>query len=111
MRLYDRMARPCRICRVKRAPDGRGGQVETCECGESFRAAVIRDEPSAPRIAEKTTEDAGYTVTTDRPLCFGTVFAIPTEDECMRFRIISTVKEPPVCASFRFFQYRAEAMR
>lgn len=108
MRLFQEMQKVCRLCCIQREPDGSGGQIETCSCGERFKAAVIRDSSSDPDQGEKKAELALYIVTTDRELDFGVVFAVPTESECKRFRIVSSGIQPPEFATFRFRQYRAE---
>ena len=91
MRLYERMAEPCRLLRRSEAADGEGGVAVEYSSADGSQA-------------EKRGEEAAWTVTGTRPLVYGDVVE---RADGSRLRVVSGQVVAPVMASFAFRQCKA----
>ena len=98
MRLYERMAEPCRLLRRSEAADGEGGVAA------EFAAVVVKNSSADGSQAEKRGEEAAWTVTGTRPLAYGDVIE---RADGSRLRVVSGQVVAPVMASFAFRQCKA----
>lgn len=100
----------CVMVEKRRAPDGLGGFTTTWEDGAAFRAAVVKNNTLAARVAEKQGVTEVYTVTTPAgvDLDFHEVFR--RVDDGAVFRVTSNARDsrPPKSATFAFEQVTAE---
>lgn len=104
MRLYERMAEPCRLLRRSEAEDGEGGTAVEYVPDAEFAAAIVKDSSSDGSQAEKRGEDAAWTVTGTRPLAYGDVIE---RADGSRLRVVSGHVVAPAMASFAFRQCKA----
>lgn len=104
MRLYERMAEPCRLLHRSEAADGEGGTAVEYVPDAEFAAAVVKDSSSDGSQAEKRGEDAAWTVTGTRPLAYGDVIE---RADGSRLRVVSGQVVAPAMASFAFRQCKA----
>lgn len=104
MRLYERMAEPCRLLRRSEAADGEGGTAVEYVPDADFAAAIVKDSSYDGSRAEKRGEDAAWTVTGTRPLAYGDVIE---RADGSRLRVVSGQVFAPAMASFAFRRCKA----
>ncbi len=104
MRLYERMAEPCRLLRRSESADGEGGTVVEYAPDAEFAAVIVKDSSADGSQAEKRGEEAAWTVTGTRPLAYGDVIE---RADGSRLRVVSGQVVAPVMASFAFRQCKA----
>ena len=114
MMLWQRMAEPFVLLVPTAVPDGSGGNVVTWADGDTFSAAVVRDETHTATEAEAATVAATYTVTVASEVAatvalgFHTVFRRVRDGVVFRITSHGCDKVTPEVASFRFEQLEAE---
>lgn len=113
MSLMDCFKAPCVRLIAKSEPDGEGGRKTVWEEGELFTAAIVLVSAASERRAEKDNAVSEYTVAVDPALSFvfHDVFRRKTDGKIFRAITDSDDKVTPICASFRFAQFKAEEWR
>lgn len=106
MRLYERMAEPCRLLRRSEAADGEGGTAVEYVADAEFAAAIVKDSSSDGSQADKRGEEAAWTVTGTRPLALAYGDVIERADGS-RLRVVSGQVVAPAMASFAFRRCKA----
>lgn len=92
------------------SPDGEGGANVRYTEGEHFFAAVVLDNSTAARIAEKQGLSKTFNVTADREigLRFHDVIKRLADNRTFRITSESSDARTPLCASFSFSVCKAE---
>lgn len=110
MSLIDEMMTNCTILDKASVPDGMGGFTYNWVEGSEFKAAIVKDNTIAARVAEKQGVAEVYTVTVNSnvTLDFHDVFK-RVEDGAI-FRVTSNIADSrsPKAASFKIGQVTAE---
>ena len=93
----------------RRVSDGEGGFATVWAPSAPFEAAIVHDDSTQARIAEKEGVTSLYTVTTKAPLGFHDVFTRKSDGQA--FRVTSNAEDgkTPSMVSFQFSQCQAEA--
>ena len=90
--------------------DGQGGVVTSWTDGDTFNAAIVKNNSAVERVAEKQGVTASYTITTPSTvnLKFHDIFKRNSDNKT--FRVISNTLDssPPKVATFSFNQVNAE---
>lgn len=108
--LFERMMTDCVRMIPRTRPDGLGGSHTVWEDERAFRAAIIRDQMSDARVAEKQAVSSRYTVTAEpgAELCFHAVLRRLADGRIFRVTGDAFDSRPPACAGFDFEQASAE---
>lgn len=111
--LFETFMKPCVKMIKTMVSDGEGGQIETWTDGNAFNAAIVFNNSTEAKAADKATETPTFTITTqtDIPLNYYDVFKRVSDGKI--FRLISSgedLKTPDV-ATFKFKQFKAEEWR
>lgn len=107
--LWEDMMVPCELLEQRRVSDGEGGFATVWAPSAPFEAAIVHDDSTEARIAEKEGVTSLYTVTTKAPLKFHDVFTRKSDGQA--FRVTSNAEDgkTPSMVSFQFSQCQAEA--
>lgn len=110
MSLIDDFKVTCTLLEKKRVPDGEGGWTVTWVDGMEFDAAIVLDNSTQARVAEKEGMTSVYTVTTEKNmgLDFHDVFRRNSDGDTFRVTSDSQDRQTPDRASFQFAQVSAE---
>lgn len=110
MSLIDVMMDDCVMLDRRTVPDGMGGFVHEWTEGANFRAAVVKDNTLAARVAEKQGVSEVYTVTVDKGLTLEYHDVFRRLSDGYVFRVTSNIKdsETPTVATFQIGQVTAE---
>ena len=95
-RLFEDMMETC----THRESDG-----ASFSDGETFRAAIVRGGSYEARIAESKTGGATFTITSDEPLEYHSVFV---DSYGNTYRVTGISQISPAVATFTFYQNTAE---
>ena len=108
--LIDSMMTDCVMVEKKRVEDGLGGFVTAWADGVKFRAAIVKDNTLAARVAEKEGVTEVYTVTTASgvDLDYHEVFRRQEDGQIFRVTSNNVDSRPPAAATFDFEQVTAE---
>lgn len=108
--LIEHFMQDCVMVEKRRVPDGQGGFVTRWEDGAPFRAAIVKDNTLAARVAEKQGVTEVYTVTTDAGvgLDYHEVFKRASDGAIFRVTSNAADSRPPDAATFTFEQVTAE---
>lgn len=111
--LFETFMVPCIKLEKQMTADGEGGYQESWINGLTFEAAIVFNNSTEAKAANKATETPTFTITTqtDIPLNYYDVFKRVSDGKI--FRLISggeDLKTPDV-ATFRFKQFKAEEWR
>lgn len=109
--LYEAMMDDCILMNKVRTSDGLGGWTTTWTEGAPFKAAIVKDNSTQAREAEKAGLTEVYTVTTkkENPLEWHDVFKRQKDGQV--FRVTSNVSDntSPEFSVINFGQVSAEA--
>lgn len=110
MSLIDVMMDDCVMMDRTTSPDGAGGIIREWVPGAEFRAAVIKNNTLAARVAEKEGVTEIYTVTVDRGVSLEYHDVFRRIKDGATFRVTSNItdSETPSVASFQIGQVTAE---
>lgn len=110
MSLIDDFKVTCTLLEKKRVPDGEGGWTVTWVDGMEFDAAIVLDNSTQARVAEKEGMTSVFTVTTEKNmgLDFHDVFRRNSDGDTFRVTSDSQDIQTPDRASFQFAQVSAE---
>lgn len=110
MSLIDDFKVTCTLLEKKRVPDGEGGWTVTWVDGMEFSAAIVLDNSTQARVAEKEGMTSVFTVTTEKNmgLDFHDVFRRNSDGDTFRVTSDSQDIQTPDRASFQFAQVSAE---
>lgn len=110
MALYESMMESCTMLDKKTVADGLGGFETKWQEGAVFKAAIVKDNTTVGKIAEKNGVTEVYTVTVAKgtPLAFHDVFKRAKDG--LTFRVTSNItdSESPDVATFAIGQVSAE---
>lgn len=108
--LIDTMKEPCTMVDKTTVSDGQGGMTTAWVDGATFDAAIIKDNSTQARIAEKQGVTELYTVTVGRnvQLDYHDVFRRDSDGAIFRVTSNITDSRTPAAASFAFGQVSAE---
>ena len=109
MLLYDAMT-TCTMVDRTTVPDGVGGFTRTWVDGASFKAAVVKDNSLAARVAEKQGVTELYTVSVPKGVTLEFHDVFRREEDQQIFRVTSNTidSETPPVATFQIGQVTAE---
>lgn len=101
---------PCTLIEKQRVPDGEGGFTTSWVDGAKFDAAIVLDNSTQARIAQKEGVTNLYTVTTstNAALDFHDVFRRESDGQIFRVTSNGDDKQSPKIASFDIQQVSAE---
>lgn len=90
--------------------DGQGGVTTTWANGNTFKAAIVKNNTAVERVAEKQGIKASYTITTPATvsLNFHDIFKRDSDNKTFIVTSSSVDSKPPKVASFAFNQVDAE---
>ena len=110
MSLIDTMKETCTMLDKTTVSDGMGGFVQQWADGATFTAAIVKDNTTQGRIAEKQGVTELYTVTVDKGLTldFHDVFRRDSDGAIFRVTSNITDSKTPAVATFAFGQVSAE---
>lgn len=110
MSLIDNMMESCTMVDRKTVPDGLGGFTHQWQDGAPFKAAIVKDNTLAARVAEKQGVTEVYTITVPRGvvLQYHDVFRRETDGQIFRVTTNTKDSETPDVASFQIGQVSAE---
>lgn len=110
MSLIDSFKEPCIIMEKQRVSDGEGGFVTEWVDGAEFQAAIVLDNSTEARIAQKQGVTNLYTVTVgvNANLDYHDVFRRVRDGQIFRVTSNGDDKKTPSVASFEFEQVSAE---
>lgn len=110
MSLIDSFKTPCVMLEKKRVPDGEGGFTTEWTDGVQFDAAIVLDNSTLAKIAQKQGVTNLYTVTTspNAHLDFHDVFRRVSDGQVFRVTSNGDDRKTPSVASFQFEQVSAE---
>lgn len=108
--LWEDFLTNCTIQTKTTESDGQGGVITTWAAGTTFKAAIVKNNTAADRIAEKQGVKASYTVTTPTTvsLKFHDIFKRNSDNKLFIVTSNATDSAPPLTASFMFNQVSAE---
>ena len=100
--LWEDMMVPCELLEQRRVSDGEGGFATVWAPSAPFEAAIVHDDSTQARIAEKEGVTSLYTVTTDRNanLEYHDVFKRLSDNKIFRVTSDGDDKLTPGVASF-----------
>lgn len=108
--LYEAMMTTCTLMEKVRTSDGYGGWVTVWNEGEKFEAAIVKDNSTQAREAEKAGLTEIYTVTVkkENPLDWHDVFKRDNDGQI--FRVTSNISDntSPEFSAINFGQVSAE---
>lgn len=109
MLLYDAMT-DCTMIDRTTVPDGTGGFTREWADGAQFKAAVVKDNTLAARVAEKEGVTELYTVSVPKGVTLEYHDVFRREEDKRIFRVTSNIKdsETPPVATFQIGQVTAE---
>lgn len=95
---------------LTRVPNGMGGLTEEYVDGAEFKGALVMDNSTQARIAEKQGVTSLYTLTVspDVPLKYGDLFKSVETGDVYRITSRTGEKKTPSVASFQFQNFSAE---
>ena len=110
MSLIDVMMEDCVMLAKRTVPDGLGGFSIEWQEGATFRAAIVKDNTLAARVAEKQGVSEVYTVTVDKGLALQYHDVFRRLSDGYVFRVTSNIRdsETPSVATFQIGQVTAE---
>lgn len=110
MSLIDVMMEDCTMLDKRTVSDAMGGFTHEWVEGATFRAAVVKDNTMAARVAEKQGVTELYTVTVDKGLSLQYHDVFRRQSDGAVFRITSNIddSETPSVATFQIGQVTAE---
>lgn len=110
MSLIDVMMEECVMLDKRTVSDGMGGFSHEWVEGAKFRAAVIKDNTLAARVAEKQGVTELYTVTVDKGLTLQYHDVFRRLSDGYTFRVTSNItdSETPSVSTFHIGQVTAE---
>ena len=111
MSLVESMMTECVLMRQDRVPDGEGGftNSEWKDVG-TFQAAIVHDNSTLARIAEKEGVTSTFTITTRRGvgLAFHDVFRRVSDDAVFRVSSFPDDRKSPAVSTINMEQCSAE---
>jgi len=109
MLLYDAMT-SCTMIDRRTVPDGLGSFTWQWVDGASFKAAIVKDNTLAARVAEKQGVTELYTVSVQKGVVLQFHDVFRRDEDGLVFRVTSntTDSETPPVASFQIGQVSAE---
>lgn len=110
MSLIDTMKEACTMLDRQTISDGMGGYSIIWADGAEFEAAIVKDNSTQARTAEKQGVTELYTVTVDKtiPLDYHDVFRRESDGAIFRVTSNITDSKTPTVATFHFGQVSAE---
>ena len=110
MSLLDDYMTPCVLLTKTRVSDGEGGWTTSWTDGMGFEAAIVLDNSTAARVAERQGVTNLYTVTTSRGfmLDFHDVFRRESDGQVFRVTSNGDDRQTPTSATLDMSQVSAE---
>ena len=108
--LFEKMMVDCTMVDRRTVSDGLGGFTPQWQDGAQFRAAIVKDNTMAARVAEKNGVTEVYTITVPRGviLQYHDVFRRDMDGQIFRVTSNTRDSETPDVATFQFGQVSAE---
>ena len=109
MLLYDAMT-ACTMIDRRTIPDGVGGFTWEWVDGASFKAAIVKDNTLAARVAEKQGVTELYTISVPKGVTLQFHDVLRREEDGQIFRVTSNIRdsETPKVSTFQIGQVTAE---